>query len=188
MPKLIVLGTYHDVQGLKKFRRNVNDPDYKTILERLMTYGVDFIFEEACGFGPSVAFKMVPNDRYVDIDSETTDEALAKFREPADTNLLFPPKLTLPAENWREDCWVKRIKAEEFKNGLVICGVAHSLSMAFRLKLEGFDVEARTYEPVDRLCSTYMTCPKLHFLAERLCETYVRCSKNLRERQTRKAI
>jgi hypothetical protein len=188
MPKLIVVGTYHDVQGLKKFRRNVNDPHYKTHLQQLMKDGVDFIFEEAGGEGPSVASEMVANDQYVDIDSAATEEALSAFREPAETNLRFLPPLRLTAENWREECWVKKIKAQQFKTGLVICGVAHSLSIAFRLRVEGFDVEASTYEPIDRLCSTNKACPKLHSLAETLCEAYVRCSKKFRERGIRKAM
>jgi hypothetical protein len=82
MPNVIVLGTYHDVQGLKKFGPNVYDPDYKTILKELMKHGVDFIFEEAGGEGPSVASEMVANNQYVDVDSEATEEALSAFRAP----------------------------------------------------------------------------------------------------------
>jgi hypothetical protein len=32
MQKLIVLGTYHEVQGVKNFGKNAADPDYKAIL------------------------------------------------------------------------------------------------------------------------------------------------------------
>lgn len=173
MLKLIVLGTYHDVQGLKKFNEkfslNVDDPNYKTILRESLGHGVDFIFEEAAGEGPSVASEMLANDRYIDIDSETTEKSLSRFREQVETVLFFPPPLNLLAEDWREECWVKKIKAQQFETGLVICGVAHSLSIAFRLKREGFHVEVCNYEPIDRLCSTKKACPKLHSLAQALC-------------------
>jgi len=166
MQKLIIFGTYHDVQGLSKFRRNVIDPDYKTNVESLMKeHHVDFIFEEACGFGPSTASELSVG--YVDIDSETTDQALSRFSEDSESvflpkNLgasslrLSPTKLGLTVQNWRESCWVKKIKTQQFKTGLLICGVAHSLSIAFRLQAEGFGVEAYCYEPIKRLYESYV--------------------------------
>ena len=158
MQKLIVLGTYHNVQGLKNFRGSLPDPDYKPILEYLkQKHDVDFIFEEATGHGPSVASDMAAGG-YFDIDSETTDEALSHFPEDSHTLVLeildkfrvqeIPTKLGLTVQELRESTWVTKIKAQQFKTGLVICGVMHTLSIAFRLNAEGFGVEAYCYEPI----------------------------------------
>lgn len=166
MQKLIIFATYHDVMGLRNFRKNVSDPDYKTILEALMqVHDVDFIFEEASGHGPSVASEMATGG-YLDIDSETTEQTLSVFSEDSETHFLpevlgksrlqqTATKLGLTVQNWREGCWVTKMKAQQFKTGLVICGVAHSLSIAFRLQAEGFDVEAYRYEPIKRLFNSY---------------------------------
>ncbi len=164
MKKLIIFGTYHEVQGVQGVEsfKNIDDPDYKTLLEELMAlHKVDFIFEEASGYGPSVASEMTTLP-YLDMDSETTDEALSKFPEPPQA--LFrtrtkvqetAQKLGLECQDWRESCWVRKIKAEQFETGLVICGRTHSLSIAFRLQTEGYEVHVYTYEPIKRLCVSY---------------------------------
>jgi len=161
MKKLIIFGTYHQVQGVLGVEdfKNINDPDYRTLLEELMElHKVDFIFEEASGYGPSSASEMISGGSYVDIDSETTP----RFSEPPET--MFRPKtkvqetafkLGLEAQNWRESRWVERIKTQQFESGLLICGRTHSLSVAFRLQAEGFQVHVYTYEPILRLCVSY---------------------------------
>jgi|HubBroStandDraft_5_1064220.scaffolds.fasta_scaffold362570_1 hypothetical protein len=164
MKKLIIFGTYHQVQGVQGADdfKNIYDPDYKTLLEELIQlHDVKFIFEEASGFGPSVASEMatVP---YLDIDFENTYDAQSKFPEPPET--MFHPrskvqetacKLGLEVQNWRESRWVFQIKDQQFETGLVICGLLHSLSIAFRLQLEGFNVHVYTYQPIKRLCVSY---------------------------------
>jgi hypothetical protein len=115
-----------------------------------------FIFEEATGHGPSIASDAAAG-RYLDIDSETTDEALSRFSEDSHTLVSdiaqkfkvqeIPTKLGITVQEWRESTWVAKIKTQQFETGLVICGVAHALSMAFRLKAEGFDVEVYCYAP-----------------------------------------
>ncbi len=105
--------------------------------------------------------------RYLDIDSETTEQALSLFSEDSETHFLpeilgksrlqqTATKLGLTVQNWRERCWVTKMKAQQFKTGLVICGVVHSLSIAFRLQEEGFDVAAYCYEPIKRLFDSYV--------------------------------
>ena len=123
MQKLVIFGTYYDVMGLKNFRRKVIDPDYKTILEALMhVHDVEFIFEEASGFGPSVASEMATG-RYLDIDSETTEQALSQSAEDTETNFLpqildnsrlrlTARKLGLAAQKRRESCSVTKIRAQ----------------------------------------------------------------------------
>jgi hypothetical protein len=159
MQQLIVFGTYHNVQGLEKFAGSVNDPNYKVILQYLKEkHDVDFMFEEAGGDGPSIASAMAEPGRYLDIDSQTTAEALSRFSENSHALVLeiaqkvrvqeFPTELGLEVQGWRESTWVQKIKAEQFKAGLLICGVAHTLSLVFRLRREGFGVNAYIYEPI----------------------------------------
>jgi hypothetical protein len=161
MKKLMIFGTYHQVQGVQgaEHFKNINDPDYKTLLEELMQlHDVKFIFEEASGYGPSIASEMISDDFYVDMDSEPTPQ----FSELPET-MYYPKsrvqetafKIGLEAQNWRESRWVEKIKAQRFESGLVICGRTHSLSVAFRLQGEGFEVHVYTYEPILRLCVSY---------------------------------
>jgi len=158
MQNLIVLGTYHNVQGLKNFGGSLTDPDYRLILEYLkQKHDVDFIFEEASGHGPSIASETALGG-YLDVDSETTNAALSHCAEDSHSLVLeilskfrvqeIPTKMGLTAQEWREATWIAKIKAEQFTTGLVICGVAHTLSIAFRLKAEGFGVETYCYEPI----------------------------------------
>lgn len=158
MQKLVVFGTNHNVQGLEKFVGSLDDPDYKPILQYLKKkHDVDFIFEEAAGDGPSIASDMIMPGRYLDIDAETTAEALYQFSEDSHSLVLEPPdilrvkeaplKLGLEVQEWRESTWLRKIQVVRFETGLLICGVAHTLSMVFRLKREGFGVQAYIYEP-----------------------------------------
>jgi hypothetical protein len=45
----------------------------------------------------------------------------------------------------REEFWIQRMIAREFGKALMICGLAHGLSLAFRLQLAGLTVKAITY-------------------------------------------
>ena len=45
----------------------------------------------------------------------------------------------------REDLWLQRIKQRRFESALVICGLVHLLSFAFRLQSANFSVQAINY-------------------------------------------
>jgi hypothetical protein len=54
----------------------------------------------------------------------------------------------------REEMWHQRLDDQPFVKGLVICGLAHSLSFAFRLLSAGFNVtETYNYVPYHKLCT-----------------------------------
>ena len=40
----------------------------------------------------------------------------------------------------RETAWVRRIREIDFKEGLLICGYCHNLSIAFRLRSLGIHI------------------------------------------------
>ena len=158
IPRVTVLATLHVVQGAEKRVGNVHDPMYVALLEKLMiSEGVDFIFEEASGFGPTIAEKLAIEKlafgHYVDIDPSRTERP--EFGIPANSSephmIGEPP--TVAFANWqlldvharREELWLARIRQRQFQSALVICGLVHLLSFAFRLQAAQYSVQAINY-------------------------------------------
>ncbi len=157
-PRVTVLGTLHIFQGAEKRLGNVHDPTYVVLLNKLMiSEEVDFIFEEASGLGPTIAEKLALEKlafgHYVDIDPARGERS--EFDIPASSsepNMIgSPPSVSfanwqiLEAHAKREDLWLKRIQQSEFNSALVICGLVHLLSFAFRLRDAKFSVQAINY-------------------------------------------
>jgi hypothetical protein len=158
---VIVLGTFHEVQGAVQFGRSVSDPLYETLLKDLVsTTGIDFIFEEATGLGPTTAERLVakalgPN-RYLDIDPPGNKRE--EFFIPTKSNepqMVGNPVDEARFANWqlldtheaRERLWLRRIIDSKFDKALMVCGSAHTLSFAFRLRQSNFQVKAIDYLP-----------------------------------------
>src|SRR5260370_17856274 len=64
----------------------------------------------------------------------------------------------LPVHRWvvaeiekREQIWVDRLIERTVAKGLLICGLYHPFSVAAKLLNRGFEVEARTYLPWNKL-------------------------------------
>jgi hypothetical protein len=158
IPRVTVLATLHVTQGAEKRVGNVNGPMYVTLLNKLLvSESVDFIFEEASGLGPTIAEKMALErlafGHYVDIDparSERTDFGIPT--NSSEPNMIGAPP-TVAFANWqileahakREELWMQRMKQHEFQSALVICGLVHLLSFAFRLQSANFSVQAINY-------------------------------------------
>jgi len=117
-----VLATLHEHQGAKGRSGNVEDPMYVKLLHQLLgAEGFDFIFEEAAGWGPTIAEKFsrskLETNRYLDVDPPARDRA--KFGIPAVSNEPYmigsPPEVAFA--NWqalevhalREELWIKQI-------------------------------------------------------------------------------
>jgi hypothetical protein len=158
VPRVTVLGTIHMVQGAEKRAGNMHDPMYEALLRKLLaSEGVDFIFEEASGLGPTIAEKLareeLGSDHYLDIDPARAERA--EFAIPANSHephmIGTPPKVAFA--NWqildvhakRENLWIKRIKQHHFESALMICGLVHLLSLGFRLQEANFSVQAIDY-------------------------------------------
>jgi len=161
---VILLGTAHRVQGAERGICNIEDPDYETLVDQLwLEYGVDFVFEEASGLGPTFAEKFalanIGPRRYKDIDPSAADRK--KLGIPAETGKIYRiGQLNFETNHWgfgreelieahetREHFWLPFIREQKFIRALVICGQAHLLSFAFRLKSDGFEVRAYSYMP-----------------------------------------
>ena len=147
------------------------DPDYGTLVEQLWgTFSVDFVFEEASGLGPTFAEKFalekIGANRYRDIDP--TAEQRRKLGIGSETGKDYRiGRLNFDTGHWgygreelidvhekREYFWLPLIREQEFSRALMICGHAHLLSFAFRLKGENFDVRAYSYMPYKLLALT----------------------------------
>jgi hypothetical protein len=157
-PRVTVLATLHVVQGAEKRIGNTHDPMYVALLEKLMiSEGVDFIFEEASGLGPTIAEKLAIEKlafgHYVDIDPDRTERP--DFGIPPNSSephmIGAPP--TVAFANWqildthlkREELWVRRIRQHTFQSALAIVGLVHLLSFAFRLQAANYSVQAINY-------------------------------------------
>jgi hypothetical protein len=157
-PRVTVLATLHVTQGAEKRLGNVHDPMYVALLNKLLvSEGVDFIFEEASGLGPTIAEKLALDrlafGHYVDIDPARGERAdLGIPVNSSEPNMIGSPP-SVAFANWqllevhakREELWVKRIQQHRFESALVICGLVHLLSFAFRLQNANFSVQAINY-------------------------------------------
>jgi hypothetical protein len=161
---VILLGTSHRVQGAERGRCNVADPDYELLVEQLWrTFSVDFVFEEASGLGPTFAEKFAleeigPN-RYKDIDpSAEQRKKLGIIPGTGKDHRIGRPNLDtlhwgyareelIDAHEQREYFWLPFVRDQDFRRALLICGHAHLLSFAFRLKGENLDIRAYSYMP-----------------------------------------
>jgi hypothetical protein len=158
IPRVTVLATLHIFQGAEKRLGNVHEPVYIELLHKLMvSEGVDFIFEEASGLGPTIAEKLALEKlafgHYVDVDPARNDRpAFGIPYSSAEPNMIGTPP-TVSFANWqildvhakREELWVKRIQQRRFESALVICGLVHLLSLAFRLQNANYSVQAINY-------------------------------------------
>lgn len=157
-PRITVLATLHVLQGAEKRHGNLHDPMYVTLLKNLIiSEGVEFIFEEASGLGPTIAEKLSQQQlgfgRYLDIDPANADRV--EFGIPSNSNephiIGTPPKVAfahwqiLEVHAKREILWMNRIQQRKFESALVICGLVHLLSLAFRLQTAQFSVQAIDY-------------------------------------------
>ena len=157
-PRVTVLATLHVLQGAEKRGGSLHDPIYVELLNKLMiSETVDFIFEEASGLGPTIAEKLSLKElgigRYLDIDPARGDRAEFGISvSSSEPNMIgAPPKVGFA--NWqllevhakREELWMKRMRQREFESALVICGLVHLLSFAFRLQEAKFSVQAIDY-------------------------------------------
>lgn len=154
---LIVLSTQHELQG-EKFYGYVKDPLYAQLLRDLInTEKLDFVFEEASGRTPTIAESVTDAElgrhHYEDVDpSRDQRESLGISTATNEPWMIgTPPDAGFAYWQFheehekRERLWIQRIQEREFKSALMICGLAHGLSFAFRLQSANFAVKAITY-------------------------------------------
>jgi hypothetical protein len=158
-----VLGVLHDLQG-PHFPGYVEDPSYPMLLESLMRE-IDCVFEEASGLGPSIAEDLAASHlgagHYLDVDPPRNERAKYGIPEKTTDGCPIDPCnspdtfaiLFVDAQRLREELWIRRIEQHAFKKAIVIVGIGHSLSIAFRLIVAGIVVDqVLAYTPHQKLC------------------------------------
>jgi hypothetical protein len=160
---IVVLGTYHQITGAENGRLKVDDPDYSTLVESLISSKrLGFIFEEASGLGPTRAQQLASfSDTigYLDIDPGREERPAFGIGKDTADSVPIDPMGSREMAHWhkleehdkREELWLQRIGTCTFEKALLICGLNHMLSMSFRLQLAGYEVEALSYEPLRKV-------------------------------------
>jgi hypothetical protein len=156
----LVLGVSHRVQG-NDFVGAFPDPDYAAVVSEIISNNhMDFVGEE-CSVTATVAENIAQNQlgvgHYLNVDPVL--EGDRKRNNIGET--CFPPGLCeLPVYRWivaenekRERIWIDRLVERTTKRGLLICRFFHAFSVASKLLNRGFEVEARTYIPWEKLAS-----------------------------------
>lgn len=159
----LVLGVPHQLQG-PRFHGYVDDQSYGIRVRNLIQDGVDFVLEEATGFNPSTAETLTESilgaGHYLDIDpsvDERENNGIAKITggggpiDPCHSTDVCSWEF-LEEQRKREELWLHKIQSQRFCKALVIVGLAHGLSIAFRLTSDRVDVrEVRYYIPYQKL-------------------------------------
>jgi hypothetical protein len=160
----LVLGVAHQLQG-SKFLGYIDDSSFRWIVESNIAKS-DVVFEEASGRGPSIAEnfanKILGTGHYVDVDPSPNERARHGIPDGSSGGSVIDPMrfpedhyewVSVGAQKVREELWLRKIMGSSFQKAFVIVGVAHSLSISFRLSSAGVQVEKSwVYTPYHRLC------------------------------------
>ena len=164
-----VLAVPHQLQGTK-FSGYVKDSSYESLIEDLVRQ-VDFVFEEVSGRGPSVAEKLAGEvlgwGHYLDVDPPPDERQQCGIAKKTGEDFPIDPSQLcsdvapdichcafVSEHRKREELWLQKIQSQVFEKGLMICGISHGLSFAFRLQSAGFnEVELHSYIPYSKLCT-----------------------------------
>jgi hypothetical protein len=152
---VVVLAVPHQVQG-PGFQSYISNSSYSSSVSDLIKRGqIDFIFEEAGGRAPSIAKDLAESllgpGHYLDVDpspNEREKYGIVKRAAPKPLSINCESAI-VKEQDEREQEWKRRIETNSFKKGLLICGLCHNLSIAFRLLSAGIMVE-RTYSYIPR--------------------------------------
>lgn len=168
MKSVVVIGTVRRLQGADKSpRQNIDDPSFRKLVELFIsTCGVDFIFEEASGCGPTDAERIAISHRirYTDIDLHEDERRRRGL--PVESGRAYVIDGGKPEDCYvreylevhaqREDSWLQEIRKHHFNSALIICGVFHVLSLSLKLGSAGFDVDCICYAPFHKLWTTLL--------------------------------
>lgn len=165
MTRLVVLGTSHWLQGAR-LESNIDDPSYRKLVIKLISDElIDYIFEEACGLGPTIASAVAKEKSIPYMDIQPSRHELGELDLPTDDGTVFIPIDDGVADGphdlyWaefprrhviKEQFWVEKIRRQDFACALLVCGYLHALSLSFRL-LADFSVSCFCYLPYHKLC------------------------------------
>jgi hypothetical protein len=161
----VILGVNHKVQGDLERPGTFEDPDYLDLLTVIIqTNNIDFVGEEGTSnptYAQKIAKELLGEGHHQNVDPLVGAEREALGIESTGRMLSFQNPLGNEYGVWcevvaeqekREEIWVDRLIEKTAVSGLLICGHLHTLSVAFRLRDRGFEVNARVYLPLNKLC------------------------------------
>jgi hypothetical protein len=163
---VLLLSVPHMLQG-PNFRGYVDAPPYSDLVASFIKgEKLDFVFEEVGERGPSTAEKLAKSilgmDRYLNLDPPLVEREKHGIPKEIAGGYAISPMHYSDCAEWsdvvgqdaRENFWLRSLLNTSFNRGLVIVGLAHTLSFAFCLVSSGIKVETTyTYNPYDRLCT-----------------------------------
>ena len=150
---VVVLGTFHQLQGLT-YHWTKPDLFYDQVLARIIQdFGIDYIFEEACGFTPTTASRMAGTVLgYRDVDPGNRPASGEDYLREGPSSVAREEFVAEHED--RERRWLGILRGQKFNRGLVICGSGHLLSFSSRLQSPEFTLlKAFEYAPHDKICT-----------------------------------
>jgi hypothetical protein len=140
---VMVLAVPHQLQGTG-FQGYVEDESYSDLVGQLIRKNVDSVFEEAAGRGPTIAQGLAQfvlgAGHYLDVDPPPAERPRLGIGTAGGGDRLAPGESAdfyewaiIEENKKREELWKQKIEAQSFVMGLMICGIGHCLSFAFRL-------------------------------------------------------
>jgi hypothetical protein len=124
-----IFGVPHRIQGAHERGGNVDDPIAKGLL------------------GPDKYADINPPERSKAAQIGATQEL--DWRDPRDRIYRH---FHVEQEKREAKIWLEVLREHSFDRALLICGYLHLLTMANRLSVAGYEVDALTYTPWNRLC------------------------------------
>jgi hypothetical protein len=158
LKSFVVLGVSHRVQGDTSFIKAFDDPDYREIVNKIISHDhIDFVCEEGAVNATDaerIAQNLLGAGHYLNVDPVLEED---KKKHGIGETYLPPVLGELPVHGWvvlenekREKIWIDRLIEGTVARGLLICGFYHTFSVAAKLLNRGFEVEARTYMPWEK--------------------------------------
>ena len=140
--KICILGTHHayQYQALRRaYLQNVRD--------LISIHSVDLVAEEATGITDATyADRLIKAEFDSHISWKNVDLSAEERKIAPDINRMgFGTRVDFDLHMLREWVWVIRTSKAMKNSALLICGFAHTFSVAEKFQLAGFEVETNVY-------------------------------------------
>jgi hypothetical protein len=141
MRKVCVLGTQHLYQDFA-----VRKEYFLEVRDIVSTHRVDFVEEYSKQDGSKSFAARIVETEYRGVIWKNVDLTKAERVGIPDKNPVgIGPLQDLDFQIARETAWVQKVSAETKESALMICGLAHTFSVAERFRSAGFEVEVRVF-------------------------------------------
>ena|SRR5258708_5619651 len=154
----VVLGVSHRVQGDKDVFDAFHDSGYAAVVKEIISNDhIDFVGEEwsdSTSIAETVTQSVLGAGRYLNVSPSIKDIERYGLGEKCHGSSLGVPLVMywdISDNEKLEQIWVDQLTERTAARGLLICGVFHTFSVSAKMLNRGFEIEARTYMPWDKL-------------------------------------